>query len=133
MEALNQVLNTQMATQQTQPTRQMEAQIRQLAVVLEMDAQRTQSTQETRQVEASDQVLSAKFICVVRQGRVCLFHSETFRWQGTRIKVISSSSLKVRAMSTPLNTMHSSQLKSEVIMKSKQYQDEVKSKWQQIW
>ena len=79
MEALNQVLNTQMATQQTQPTRQMEAQIRQLAVVLEMDAQRTQSTQETRQVEASDQVLSAKFICVVRQGRVCLFHSETFR------------------------------------------------------
>ena len=54
MEALNQVLNTQMATQQTQPTRQMEAQIRQLAVVLEMGAQRTQSTQETRQVEASD-------------------------------------------------------------------------------
>ena len=51
MEALNQVLNTQMATQQTQ---QMKAQIRQLAVVLEMDAQRTQSTQETRQVEASD-------------------------------------------------------------------------------
>ena len=35
MEALNQVLNTQMATQQTQPTRQMEAQIRQMAVVLE--------------------------------------------------------------------------------------------------
>ena len=60
MEALNQVLNTQMATQQTQPTRQMEAQIRQLAVVLEMDAQRTQSTQETRHVEASDQVLSAQ-------------------------------------------------------------------------
>ena len=60
VEALNQVLNTQMATQQTQPTRQMEAQIRQLAVVLEMDAQRTQSTQETCQVEASDQVLSAQ-------------------------------------------------------------------------
>ena len=60
MVALDSVLDTQMATQQTQQTRQVEAQIRQLAVVLEMDAQRTQSTQETRQVEASDQVLSTQ-------------------------------------------------------------------------
>ena len=41
------------------------------------------------------------------------------------------SSLKVRAMSTPLNMMHSSQLKNEVAMTTPWSRNDTKTKWSQ--